>query len=65
MQLRRKHLGMLTDHSVEVFLCIGSAHLPSRARGVFTEFGVYSPFSVTIAGGLRIVQALSKSGVRR
>jgi hypothetical protein len=40
MQLRRQHLRMLTDHSVQVFLCIGSAHLPSRARGVFTEFGV-------------------------
>jgi hypothetical protein len=40
MQLRRQHLGMLTDHSVQVFLCFGSAHLPPRARGVFTEFGV-------------------------
>jgi hypothetical protein len=40
MQLRRQQLRVLTDHSVEVFLRIGSAHLPSRARGVFTDFGV-------------------------
>ncbi len=33
-------LGQGPRISVQVFWCIGSAHLPSRVRGVFTDFGV-------------------------
>ncbi|EAQ24828.1 hypothetical protein ROS217_01920 [Roseovarius sp. 217] len=40
MQLRRQQSRVLTDHGVQVFLGICSAHLPSLVRIVFTDYGV-------------------------
>jgi hypothetical protein len=59
MQFASQPFGVLANDRIQVFVSIGIGHLLSYLRNVFTDFGVYCLFFVTIAQTDRVAQGFS------